>query len=105
MIGRTDGASLGAPSRLGALAETEEKDTPGDGFYDCHCDGPEFRFEMRNDRKIIIRQQERRKRDEGQNSKTTRKRATAAGTSVMRILGDGRVVRVQQSHKVRKRLC
>ena len=89
LVGRTDRASLGALGR----------------FYDSPCDGPEFRFEMRNDRKI--RQQARRKRNEEQQRKgrTARKRSAAAGTSVMRILGDWRVVRVQQSHEVRKKLC
>jgi hypothetical protein len=94
LVGRTDRASLGAPDRFGALVEMEGEDIPGGGFYDCLCDGPEFRFEMRNDRRI--RQQARRKRNEGQQRKgrTARKRSAAAGTSVMRILGDGRVVRV-----------
>ena len=89
LVGRTDGASLGVPGRFGALVETINDDILGDEFFDCPCDNSGFRFAILDERRV--RQQERRKR-EGQPRKgrTARKRAAAAGTYVVRILGGGR---------------
>ena len=50
-VGRTDGASLGAPGRFDALVETVEDGVLGDGFFDCACDHTEFRFTIREQRR------------------------------------------------------
>ena len=72
--------------RFAVLFHTDEcLQRGGDMFFDCACDKPEYRSELRNDRRV--RQQERRKHG-GQRRKgrTTRKRATTAGTTVIASL-------------------
>jgi hypothetical protein len=103
-VGRIDVVRLGVLGRFGALVETEEEDIPGDGFYNCLCDGPEFQFVFREERRV--RQQERRKQEGQQRrGRTSRKRAAAKDATVQRIGRDAAVTRVRQSHQVRKRLC
>jgi len=103
-VGRIDVVRLGALGRFGSLAETEEEDIPGDGFYDCPCDSPEFQFVFREERRV--RQQARRKQEGQQRrGRTSRKRAAAKDVTVQRISRDAAVTRVRQSHQVRKRLC
>ena len=104
-VGRTEVASLGAPGRFGALVETIKEDILGDEFLIVlvTIQGFALLFWMSagsdNRSDVLKRGGQQRK------GRTARKRAAAAGTSVMRILGDGRVVRVQQSHEAQKRLC
>ena len=57
LVGRTDGASLGAPGRFGLLVETidddddhKSEDVLGDEFFDCPCDDPGFRFVIREEK-------------------------------------------------------
>ena len=92
-------ASLGAPGRFGSLVVTIEDDFLGDGFFDCPCDNPEFRFEVRGRRRC--RQQERR-RQQGQQrgGRTARKRAAVNATTTR--CGNAAEV---QGHRNKKRLC
>ena len=102
--GQNDVASLGVPGRFGSLAMTIEDDVLWDEFFDCPCDGPGFRFIVREERRS--RQQERRKQEGQQRrGRTARKRAGAVNAAVMRINGDGTVVWRKQSHEFKKRLC
>ena len=59
--------TLGALGQFGTLDETIGDGVFGDGVFDCLCDDPKFRFEIREERRI--RQPEQRKR-EGQKGET-----------------------------------
>ena len=75
-MGRTDGASLGAPGRFDALVETVEGGVLGDGFFDCACDHTESRFTIREQRRVG--QQERREQEGQQRRGRTARKRTAA---------------------------
>jgi hypothetical protein len=82
LVGRTDGASLGAPGRFDPLVETSDddddhEDVPGDKFFDCPCDDPEFRFVIREERRVK-QQQRRRQKGQQRKGRTARKRVQAA---------------------------
>ena len=95
LTGRVDEIDCG---RFELLASSDTLDD--DEFFECDCDNADFRFEIRNERRI--KQQERRKQ-EGQHRKgRTRRQRVAVAAAVGVTLKGSAVV---QSHNARKRLC
>jgi hypothetical protein len=98
---RADVANLGESGQFDSLVVAIDDDILGDEFVDCLCDDPEFRFVIREERRI--RQQERR-RQTGQQRKgrTARKRAAAVTAAEKFSLMNDVAMR---SHSTSKRIC
>jgi hypothetical protein len=93
----SDGQPWGG--RFAVLLDTDEGLQRGDEtFFDCACDNADFRFEIRNERRI--RQQERRTQNgEQRKGRTARKRLEAAA------IGTATENAAAMSVSARKRLC